>query len=136
MKKYELLEHTADIKFKAKGKTLEELFLSCGKALLEVINSEEKILEKKEKKFEVTGHDNEELLLNFLEEFLYILDADNFLATKIIDLRINNKKLSCIVLGDNSTKYKSSNHVKAITYSGMKIKKTSKGFECSVVLDV
>jgi len=137
MKKYEFIEHTADIKFIAYGKNLEELFSNCGKALLEVINNEEDILENKEKSFEVKGRDNEELLLNFLEEFLYLLDAENFIVSEIIKLNIFRGKLSCLVSGDSSIKYSSSNNVKAITYSGMKIEESKKGIlKCTVVLDV
>ena len=136
MENYEFLEHTADIKFKARGRNLGELFKNSAKALIKTINSEEKIKDIKERIIKVNGRDKEELLLNFLEEFLYLVDAKNFLTSKITNLKINGNQLVCKVIGDDFKNYNLSNHVKAITYSGMKIKKENGFFEVKVVLDV
>ena len=72
---YEFLEHTADVKFRATGSTLEEMFSSASEALSETIRGDIKILEQTEKSFEIVGKDNESLLHDFLEEFLFLLDA-------------------------------------------------------------
>ena len=46
MKKYEFLEHTADTKFRAYGKNLEEQFSNAAIALIAVMFDPEKIEEK------------------------------------------------------------------------------------------
>lgn len=134
MKEFKFLDHTADIKFQAVGKSLEEVFVNCAKALFTSIY-EGKVKEKSKRTFKVDGSDNEALLYNFLEEFLILIDAENFLPSKI-KIKIKNKKLSAEVFGDSSEKYSLNIHVKAITYNEMFIKKEDGHFVAQVVLDI
>ena len=133
---YEFLEHTADVKFRAEGSTIEEMFSSAADALNETIRGDIKILEQNERSFEVTGKDNEELLYNFLEEFLGLLDAEDFLVEKIKSIDINDLKLKCVVIGDAAESYKFTNDVKAVTYNEMFVNEKDGKFVCEVVLDV
>lgn len=90
--KYKFIEHTADLKIQAKGKNIEQAFINSALAMKEAILKHEniKIKEKIKKKIEVKGKDYESLLYNFLEEFLYMLDADNFMFSNIKDLSIKD----------------------------------------------
>lgn len=122
---YKFLEHTADVKFRIESPTIEELFSSAAEALNETIRGDIKILEQEEKSFEIEGKDLEELLYNFLEEFLFLLDAEDFLISKIksIQIDLENKRIKCAVTGDKADNYKFTNDVKAITYNEMFVKK-------------
>ena len=147
---YEFLEHTADVKFRAEGLSVEGMFVEAVSALNETIYGEMKVLERIEKSFEVEGKDWESLLYNFLEEFLYLLDAESFLVSSVKKIEIDGFKLKCVVVGDVADNYKFTNDVKAVTYSEMSVKqvlrddggqmaegKTSDGrWVCEVVLDV
>jgi len=135
---YEFLEHTADVKFRAKGLTLEEAFVSAAGAMNETIRGDIKIIEQRAVTFDVKGKDFEELLYNFLEEFLFLLDAEDFLVSSIKEIEINKEtfELKAIVLGDSAENYKFTNDVKAVTYSEMKVSEENDEFVCSVVLDV
>jgi len=133
---YEFLEHTADVKFRAEGSTIEEMYSSAVDALNKTIRGDIKILEQKEVSFDVEGKDREELLYNFLEEFLFLLDAEDFLVAKIKSVSISDNKLECVVVGDAAENYKFTNDVKAITYNEMKIWEKEGKFICQVVLDV
>jgi SHS2 domain-containing protein len=136
MKKYEFLEHTADARFKAYGRTKEEAFSNCAYALKEVV-TEGKIIEKKlEKDILVFGKDNEKLLYNFMEEFLYLIDAEDFILSKIKEIKIEKNKIKAKITGDLFSKYKISNKVKAMTYNSLSIKNENGMFNCEVVLDV
>ncbi|MDH3353159.1 MAG: archease [Nanoarchaeota archaeon] len=133
---YRFLEHTADVKFRATGENLNEMFISAAEALNETIRGDIKILEQKEKTFEIKEKDVENLLYNFLEEFLFLLDAENFLVSKIKSIEIKDNELKCIVTGDSAENYKFTNDVKAITYSNMFVREENGKFKCQVVLDV
>ena len=135
---YEFLEHTADVKFKAFGSTLEEVFISSFKALRETICGKIKILEQEKKQIEVEGKDIESLLYNFLEEFLFLLDSEDFLVSKIVGLKIDEDSfvLKAEVVGDRARNYKFTNDVKAVTYSDMFVREEKGKFICQVVLDV
>jgi len=133
---YRFLEHTADVKFRAEGSTMEEMFSSAADALNETIRGDIPILEKEERSFEVEGKDIENLLYNFLEEFLFLLDADDFLVAKVKSIEITDSKIKCVVIGDGAESYKFTNDVKAVTYNEMFVRKENEQFECQVVLDV
>ena len=131
------LEHTGDVKFQASGKTFEEMLTSASKALLESMKGDLNVEAKKEKYFGVNGKDKEELLHNFLEEFLYLLEAENFLVSKVKEIKFDSSKtmLSVNVFGDDANEYEFTNQVKAITFNEMYVKNDN-GWSCQVVLDV
>ena len=152
---YRFLEHRADVKFRAWGEDLEEMFVSTMEALNETIRGDIKILEQEEKSFEIEGRDLESLLYNFLEEFLVLLEGEDFLVSRIKEIKIESREsgvvsrdwgLKCVVIGDVVENYKFTNDVKAVTYSEMFVREVvfreeqgkagEKGWECQVVLDV
>jgi len=134
-KKFKFLEHTADIKFQAFGRSMEQVFENSALALKETI-FEKQIQEKKEKEIKAKGKDFESLLYNFLEEFLYLLDAEDFLLSKIKEIKIDDFKLKAIVVGDKASNYKFTNNVKAITYNDMFVREEKGKWIAQVVLDV
>jgi len=135
---YKFLEHMADVKFRAEGSTIEEMFSEAAKALSETIRGDISILEKKDEVFEVEGTDMESLLHNFLEEFVFLLDTKDFLMSVIKLIKIDREKfkMECIVSGDLGESYKFTNDVKAVTYNELFVKEHEGRFVCQVVLDV
>jgi len=135
--KFKFLEHTADIKFKAFGKTIEEVFENSALAIANIMYKG-KVKKEKKLRINVRGKDFESLLYNFLEEFLFLFDSENFLLSDVKNIKINEKNLTveAEVSGDDAKNYKISAHIKAITYNEMYIKKTKKGREAQVVVDV
>ncbi len=121
--KYEFIEHTADVQFKAYGKSLEEVFSNCAYAFVESICKED-VLKKKKIKFNVQGNDLENLLYNFLEELLFLFDSEGFILSKILKMKIDEKnlKLNCEIIGDSGD-YEVYSHVKAVTYNSMFVRK-------------
>lgn len=138
---YKFLEHTADVKFQASGNTVEDAFTEAAMALKETICGKIKVKDKIKKKIEVEGEDKEALLYNFLEEFLFLLDAKDFLLGKITEIKIVGSNVKAEIVGDKASNYKFTNDVKAVTYNQMFVKKEKdkKGkvkYICQVVLDV
>jgi SHS2 domain-containing protein len=134
--KYKFLEHTADVKFQAFGKNIEEVFENSALALKEAICGKKKIKVIKEKVIKVKGKDFESLMYKFLEEILYLLDSSNFLISKIKEIKIKNLKLEAVISGDNAKNYWFTNNVKAVTYNEMFIKRKKDSWVSQVVLDV
>lgn len=135
---YKFLEHTADIKIQASGASIEKAFESSALALKEVMLKHEKIkvIGRISRKISVAGKDKEALLYNFLEEFLYLLDARDFLLSKIVKIKITGEKLEAEIIGDRASNYKFSNEVKAITYNEMFVKEEKGKTSIQFVLDV
>jgi SHS2 domain-containing protein len=134
--KYNFLKHTADIKFQAFGKNLEKVFENSALALKESVCGKIKIKNKQNKKIKISGKDFESLLYKFLEEIIYLLDGENFMISKIKNLKIKDMKLTAEIFGDIASDYNFTNKVKAVTYNEMFIKKEKEKWVSQVVLDV
>ncbi|MBW2996666.1 archease [Candidatus Woesearchaeota archaeon] len=136
---FEFLPHTADVKFRAYGSTMAEAFSNAALALKEVV-TEDKVKGKVEKVISVESEDEKALLYDFLEQFLILLDSEDFLLGSVEELKIkkNEKfKLNAVVKGDTDLKkYKTETHIKAVTYQEMEIKKEKGRYMLQVILDL
>lgn len=138
--KFQFLPHTADLKVNAFGRTIEKSFENSALALKEAISGKTKTKSTIKKEIKVNAKDLDGLLYRFLEEFLYLLDAKDFILTEIAKLTIIHKKdgfsLHAIASGDKASNHRFHNDVKAITYNDMFVKKYPKKFIVQFVLDV
>jgi len=137
---FKFLPHTADVKIQAEGKSLEDAFRQSALALKEVMSDKTKIKAKIKREFSLVSENKESLLYDFLEQFLYLFDAENFMLAGINEMKITKTKkglkLNARVAGDNSSDYKFTNEVKAITYNEMKIQEEKDKVTITFVLDV
>lgn len=135
IKKFEFLKHTGDLKFRAYSNSLEGLFENCALAVSSVLSRGKKIKNLKKKEINVSGKDYEAILYNFIDELIYLFDAEGFIVSKT-EVKIKGEKINCIIYGDDSSKYKDLDAIKAPTYAEMYVKQKGKKWECQVVLDV
>ncbi|MDO8508239.1 MAG: archease [Nanoarchaeota archaeon] len=133
--KYKFLEHTADIKIQSFGKNINEVFENSVLAISEYISRGAKIKSIKEKSINITGENIESMYYQFLEEIIYLLDAEGFIASNA-KITIKDNNIRGKILGDDSKNYKNLDHIKAATYAEMYIKKTPSGWQAQCVLDV
>lgn len=135
---------SADVAFEATGKTIEEMFESAGVALLGVMVREpEKIEPKIEFEIKKENEDIERLLFDFLDELIFLKDAEQMFFSKFnIKIKKNekNKKLLLIskAYGEkiNPKKHDIVIDAKAVTMHHFKVEKTNKGWRCQVIIDV
>ncbi len=136
MKKFEFLKHTADVKFRAYGKNLEEQFANAALAMFSIITETEKVKPEFEKTITVNGPDEKALLYNWLEELLYLMDAEEFMLHDVKKVKIEKKeklKLTAQVVGSKFKKeYEILSGIKAATYNEMELTPTY----VQVVVDV
>ena len=136
MKKYKFLKHTADIKFKAYGNTLEKAFENSAIAMFKTMYPGN-VKPNMKKKIKTKGKDFESLLYGFLEKLIIMLDSKDFFISKC-KVKINKDKFELVALlyGDKVKNYPTNLEVKAITYNEMFVKKIKNEWVCQVVLDV
>lgn len=137
MKNFTYLDHTADIKFKAKGRTLEQTFTSAALALIHSI-CHDTIKRKKEISIYIEGKDLENLLYNFLEEIIFYFDSEHFILSTISKIKIDKKNLTlkATLKGDEAKHYELHSAIKSVTYHDMHVKKQKEGWVAQVVLDI
>jgi SHS2 domain-containing protein len=134
--KFEFLEHTADAKFRAYGKTLEEAFGNAAEAMFTVMLDISAVKPVVEKKITVSGTDEKSMLYNFLEELLFLLDSQHFFLHSVKSVKISGREVHATVVGDTETEYETHGDVKAITYNEMEITKEKDKVTVQAVVDV
>ncbi len=136
--KYKYLPHTADAKFVAYGDSLDEVFRNSAIAMFNILGETEKVKPKIKKKIKVHSSSLESLLYDFLEELLFVFETEKLFLHDVKEMKIDEKnfELSCVVEGDDLTNYELNSDIKAVTYSEMEIRKTDKGYEVTVVVDI
>lgn len=140
MEKYKFFRHTADAKFRAYGKTLEEAFSHAALAVASLMWNWEKIPHKMDISISVKGTDLAQLLVNFLEEIIYLLDTRHFLLGSADNISIEREdgewSLQAVFRGDvSSPAYETYGNVKAITYNEIDISDRSP-YVVQVVADI
>lgn len=141
MKPYEYIPHTADVRFRAYGRTLEEAFSTSAIAMFNIMIDTKKVMPKIERKIQVRAKDEVRLLFEFLGRFLFLLDAENFVLHEVSKIKIDRKGaqyiLDAIAVGDDlSEGYETHTQVKAITYNEMEIKQVNSQWVVTAVVDV
>ena len=148
-KNFRYLEHTADIKFEAFGKTYEEVFENSGYAFSNLVVDTDKVEKNIVKKINLSSEDIISLLYDFLEELIILLEVEHFVVSVIskVELDRENNRIFVKLIGDktndeNQGKYGFRYNVKAVTYNDMKIEKRkilddgSEELVATVVVDI
>jgi SHS2 domain-containing protein len=136
MKKFEILEHTADLKIRVFGRDLAELFVNAALAVAEQQKpdvDQQKPIEEWELVV-VKSPDINSLLVDWLNEILSRSDlnrkvynnfqieelTENHLQAKIAGQKIDRKQIE----------------IKAATYHGLEVKKVNEYWEAIIIFDI
>jgi len=138
MKRFELIEHTADIGIIAYGKTLEELFENAAYGLFSIITDIGTVEPKDKYELSVSAMDEEELLISWLNELIYFWEVKRILVSKFKVSILSSSHLEGMLYGENfnSKLHKIEHLVKAVTYYDFKLESYEKGWKVQVILDV
>jgi SHS2 domain-containing protein len=133
--KYTFYDHTADIRFIARGKSIDECYGAAAIAMFQVMTETSKVKKAIKEEVTVSGTDEKSLLYNWLEKLLVLMNTKGYLVSDVVSLTISGLTLHATVVGDVISKgYETHGEVKAITYNQMEIKK--KPYSVQVVLDI
>uniref|UniRef100_A0A669PJF7 Protein archease n=1 Tax=Phasianus colchicus TaxID=9054 RepID=A0A669PJF7_PHACC len=134
-KKYEYLDHTADVQLHAWGDTLEEAFEQCVMAMFGYMTDTETVEPLDTVEVEAEGHDMLSLLFHFLDEWLYKFSANEFFIPRVSAVFLFY--FHFVGWGEEFSlpKHPQGTEVKAITYSAMQICEEEKP-EVFVIIDI
>jgi SHS2 domain-containing protein len=135
---FELLDHPADIGFRARGATAAELFGNCARALVSIVLDPAEI--RPLESIDVTGEggDRESLLVNWLNEVLYYVDGRRMALGDFEIAHIDDTRVECTALGEprDRDRHPSRLSVKAVTYHQLKLEHTGEGWVAEVFVDI
>lgn len=135
MKKYENLEHTADLKIRAFGKTKEEVFSNMAAGMFANICDQKDMLKSQAvtREIKVKANDLAGLLVDFLSELITLSDINNEIYQDY-ELRIQDYELIGKIKGCKIMRLKT--EIKAVTYNELKIEEKGGKWIAEVVFDI
>lgn len=138
MKDYELIDHTADIGIKAYGDNLSEAFAHAAKGMFDIITDSSKIESKGEYQIELSADELDQLLVDWLDELLYLQGAENLVFGEFnVSVDEEKEMISATVSGEefDTEKHKIGMEIKAVTYHMLEVHKGDPCF-VKVLFDV
>ncbi len=138
MKKFKILNHTADIRAVVYGTSLESLFKNAAEllyCLMEIKWSPTE--EKKDVNIQISADTLEDLMVKFLNELIYYAEVKRLagrLLAKNLSVEENNCRIVCKMEGRKIEVLRK--EIKAATYHGLKIEEANGVLSVSVIFDV
>lgn len=138
MSPYEILPHAADLKIKAVGETKEMVFSEMLRGVFESAGPKFDLIygeaEKTVQNIEIKSANQVNMLVEFLNEALYLSDINNE-AYFIADFRkFTDTELEAALYGQKIKKF--NKEIKAATYHGAKIEEKDEKWVAVVLFDI
>jgi SHS2 domain-containing protein len=132
------VEHTADVGIRVRGADLPELFVNAATGLTSLIAEPAKINPTETREIKLEAEDRESLLVEWLNELIYLTEADGIIFAEYQIDQMSDTTLSGRAFGEpiDIEKHDLNLHVKACTYHELKVEKTAFGWFAQVIFDV
>lgn len=138
MKRYEIIDHTADVGLRAFGENLKELFKNFAVGMFEIITDLKDVKPKISLTIEVGAVTQEELLIDWLRELLYQYNVQEILFKSFEIEKMTGNRINAKVWGEkfDSRRHNLKTEIKAVTYHGLKIQKAEDHWQGEVIFDI
>jgi SHS2 domain-containing protein len=137
-KDFEFIDHTADIGITAYGADMKQVFANAARGLFSIITNLDNVASTKKLDIQVTAPDREALLLQWLNELIYLFETRKMLFSRFEITVIADTELKAKAFGEkiNLKKHELKTQVKAATYHMLKIEQNEDGWKAQVIFDV
>lgn len=141
---FRFLDHTGDTAVEISGRNGSDLFREAASALRAIyVDCEEgePVVGRFDRSLQLEAEDGECLLVDFLNELIYLFDTERFLSAdvEVLDLCVEAPAhLEARLRGEtfDPGRHVSLTEVKAATFHGVEVIKTADGFRATVVFDL
>jgi len=137
-REFEILEHPADIGFRAFGRTLPELFANAALAMLSIAADPAAVEPRAEYALAAESGDRESLLVDWLSEVLYWFDGKRIAFRSFRVTEFRDTAIAAVGAGEprDPERHRARLIVKAVTYHQLKIERRGGVWLAEVYLDI
>jgi len=134
---FEIINHTADVGIRAYGADIGQAFANAARALFSLIAELDNVGEVIYRDIELSAQDQESLLVEWLNELIYLFDTENVIFKRFDIIELNNTQLKARGYGEkvDNSKHKLKTGVKAATYHMLRVDK-GEGCQVQVLFDI
>jgi SHS2 domain-containing protein len=133
---YHFLEHTADVLVECRAPDFAGLLTTAAEALYET--ALRIVLPKSDTRrvISVTADTHEEALVRWLQELIFLLDVDRFVATHVEFDWESELSFGATLSGYVCEPEERADEVKGATYHGMTVEQTTEGLRTRIMFDL
>jgi len=136
--RFELVDHTGDLGVRVFGESLSQLFEQAAHALTFILTEPETLRLKETRKITLEAKTDEELLITWLNELVYLFETKGLLFKTYDVLAVHDHRLEALAQGES---YVEGRHpikttVKAATYHQLKIEHHQGVWTAQVIFDL
>jgi SHS2 domain-containing protein len=137
-KRFEILDHTADIGLIVYGENLRVLYENAGEAFFHIITDLRKVRRRVEKRIDIKGESLDRLMVDWLSELLYLHDVESLLFKGFKVDSVGEGGLKAIVKGEPFQEgiHVIKTEVKAVTYHQIEVRQENGRWRAQVILDL
>jgi SHS2 domain-containing protein len=138
MQKYKFIDHTGDLGIQIFGEDLPELFKHAGEAFFHIITDRKKIRKSMSRKITVNAEGLEDLLVNWLNEFVFLFDTEMLLFRDFEISSLDERHLEATVHGEpyNEGRHPIKTTVKGATYHQLGVYREKDIWKAQVIFDL
>ncbi len=136
-KRFEVIDHTADVGIAAYGANLREAFANAACALFSLMVDLGNVADVLCCEAEVTAENREDLLVAWLNELIYLFEVENVLFQRFEIDELSETRLRARCYGEkiDQERHKIKIAVKAATYHMLKVEERD-GYRVQVLFDI
>ena len=138
MKRFDVVEHTADTGIVAYGADMREAFANAAYGMFSLMADLEQVREETSRYIEAEAGDRESLVVSWLNELLYMFDVERIVFKRFDILELTNTRLRADAYGEmvNASRHDLRSGVKAATYHMLKVSEDRGRCRIRVIFDV
>ena len=138
MKRFEVLDHTADIGLIVYGEDLKTLFENAGEAFFHLITDMKRVRRRVQRRIEIGKESLERLMVDWLSELLYLHDVEYLLFREFKIESVGEDGLRAVVRGEPFQEgvHVIKTEVKAVTYHQIEVRKENGKCRAQIIFDL
>ena len=138
MKPFEIIEHTADIGIVAYGADIKQVFANAALGLFNLMADLDNLKEGVKREIELSAEDVEILLVEWLNELIYISEVEHVIFKRFEIVELSNTRLKATCFGEKikAGQHRLKREIKAATYHMLKLNKENGRYQVRIIFDI
>ncbi len=139
---FEILSHTADVALRVSAPDLPRLFAEAARGWKQLVLEDTPVQPLTRRTIRLEGVDREDLLVQWLSELNFLLNARRWIAAETTELKIEpdgkSWRLTALVRGEalDPQRHHLAMEIKAVTFHQLQITRKEDGYHTRIVFDI
>jgi SHS2 domain-containing protein len=133
---FTFLEHTADVQVEVTAPDFAQLLQAAADSFYAVAIKQMRETKPEERSVSIEAACREELLVRWLQELVFLLEVESFVAVETAFELVNGQRLEAAAAGYICDPDDRGDEIKAVTYHDLAIESTPQGLSVRIIYDL